>query len=207
MSDFGKDFVRQLRNIAAHSSKACSLIEKQTDAVCGICREIDAAGSVHVYGKGRSGAVAVSLALRLKHFGYNTWFVGDIVKEGVKAKDVVILFSGSGETSDVVEVAERAKGVGAKVVSITSFCESSLGKLSDIVVLLPGGLEKGRGWDYLTAQLGDLDDEELYGGGEFELYAFLLQEAFLSALGRSKSISQGDVLEKHERDTVIRKRN
>ncbi len=206
MSDFAEDFVRQLRNVAAHAVKACSIIEKQTDAICGIINEIEVARNVHVYGKGRSGAVAVSLALRLKHFGYSAWFVGDIVKEGVENGDVVILFSGSGETSDVVDVAERAKGVGAKVISITSFRESSLGKLSDIVVLLPGGLEKGRGWDYLTAQLGDLREGELYGGGEFELYAFLLQEAFLSALGRSKNISQGAVLEKHENDAVLHRR-
>lgn len=80
--------------------------------------------------------------------------------------------------------------MGAKVISVTSFTDSALGKLSDIVVLLPGGLEKGRGWDYLKAQLGEIHGDELYGGGEFELYAFLVQEAFLNALGRWKKISK-----------------
>lgn len=203
-SSFREEFAHQLRNVAALAGRAYSLIEGQIGTIDQVCGEIEAAKSIHVYGKGRSGAVAVSLALRLKHLGYNTWFVGDVVKEGVKPDDVVVLFSGSGETSDVVGVAERAKRAGAKLVSVTSFRESTIGKLSDIVIVLPGGLEKGKGWDYLRAQLGEIRDDELYGGGEFELYAFLLQETFLNALGRWKRISQSAVLERHEDDAIPR---
>ena len=202
-SGFCEEFARQFRNVVAHAGKASSLVENQIDAVEQVCGVIESARSIHVYGKGRSGAVAVCLALRLKHFGYDTWFVGDIVKEGIKAHDVAVLFSGSGETSDVVDVAERARAVGAKVVSVTSFRDSALGRLSDITVVLPGGLEKGKGWDYLKAQLGQMREDEFYGAGEFELYAFLFQEAFLNALGSWKKISQSAVLERHEDDAII----
>ncbi|MEM2897372.1 MAG: sugar isomerase, partial [Candidatus Bathyarchaeia archaeon] len=60
---------------------------------------------------------------------------------------------------------------------------------------------KKKGWDYLEAQLNRKSD--FYGGGEFELYAYLFQEALLSAIGKFKKIPHSIVAKRHERDEVI----
>lgn len=171
-----------------------------------IYKLLERSRAIHLYGKGRSGNAAVSLALRLKHFGYNVWFVGDVVKERIKRGDMAILFSGSGETSEVVDVAKRARRDKAKVVAITSYKDSTLAKNSDMVIYLPGGLEKRKGWDYLEAQLTPESAMEsiFYGGGGFETVAYLFQETLISAIGRYKKIPKGKVLEEHERDELIK---
>lgn len=179
-----------------------SILKGQRDILEGLYTLLEESRAVHVYGKGRSANAAVSLALRLKHFGYNVWFIGDVVKERIRRGDLVILFSGSGETSDVVDVAKKAKMDDAKVVAITSYRDSTLAKDSDLILYLPGGLEKRKGWDYLEAQLTTESVKEsiFYGGGEFETIAYLFQETLVSALGRFKKIPESKVISEHERD-------
>lgn len=182
-----------------------SILEDQRDKLEEMYSLLEKSRAVHIYGKGRSGNAAVSLALRLKHFGYNVWFIGDVVKERIKKGDVVLLFSGSGETSEVINVAKRAKIDRAKVVAITSYKDSTLAKNSDLVLYLPGGLEKRKGWDYLEAQLAPESAKEsiFYGGGEFETMAYLFQETLISAIGRYKKIPESKVMAEHERDEVV----
>ncbi|MEM3061533.1 MAG: SIS domain-containing protein [Candidatus Bathyarchaeia archaeon] len=198
---FREEFIEQFKNLLEYLAKEKFWIENQADKLDEIFEMIENGESLHIYGKGRSGSIAVSLALRLKHFGYNVWFIGDVIKEKIKPKDVVLLFSGSGETSELVDIAKKAKGINAKVIAITSYKNSSLAKNSDVVFTLPGGLEKKKGWDYLEAQLNRKSD--FYGGGEFELYAYLFQEALLSAIGKFKKIPHSIVAKRHERDEVI----
>jgi 6-phospho 3-hexuloisomerase len=191
LSEYLKDFSDCLDHQAAELDRFYALIEK--------------CGAIHLYGKGRTANSAISLALRLKHFGYNVWFIGDVVKERIKRGDLVILFSGSGETSEVVTVAKRSKQDGAKVVAITSYRKSTLGKYSDLIILLPGGLEKSKGWEYLEAQIAPQTkrDQLFYGGGEFETVAYLFQETLVSALGKYKKIPCSIVFKEHEHDEVM----
>jgi len=198
---FREEFIKQFQNLIDYLIKERFWIENQIDKIDKIFELIENGESLHLYGKGRSGSIAVSLALRLKHFGYNVWFIGDVIKERVRPEDVVILFSGSGETSEVVDIAKKAKSINAKVIAITSFEDSSLAKNSDLVFILPGGLEKKKGWDYLEAQLNQKGD--FYGGGQFELYAYLFQEALLNAIGKFKKIPHSIIAKKHERDESI----
>ncbi|MDP6640932.1 MAG: SIS domain-containing protein [Nitrososphaerales archaeon] len=158
--------------------------------------------SVHIYGKGRSGAIAVCFALRLSHFEFKPVnFLGDVIKNVISLDDMVILFSGSGDTSEVVEVAKKAHKIGAKIVSVTSYNNTSLAKYSDVLLLLPGGMEKGKGWSYLKAQLNE--HPTFYGGGEFEFYAYLLQETILSAIGVHRDIEGSIIAKTHERDETL----
>lgn len=50
--------------------------------------------------------------------------------------------SGSGETNTIIDAAKIAKEQGGKVVAITSYANSTLGKLADVVVEIPGGRAK-----------------------------------------------------------------
>jgi len=178
-------------------------VNRQKSKIDEIYKTMENAKGIHVYGKGRSGSSAVSLALRLKHFGYNVSFIGDVVKEQIKTGDMVILFSGSGETSDIVDIAKKSKTekINAKVVAITSYEDSTLGKSADIVFILPGGMEKRKGWEYLGAQL-TRNEGQLYGGGEFEVLSYLFQENLVNAIGKRKNIPLGEVAKQHERDEI-----
>lgn len=191
LSEYLKDFYKFIRDQATAFDRFYDMLEKSR--------------AIHLYGKGRTANAAISLALRLKHFGYNVWFVGDTVKERIKSGDLVILFSGSGETAEVVNVGKRAKIDGASVIAVTSYKESTLAKYSDLIIILPGGLEKGKGWAYLESQISpEVEKDKLfYGGGEFETLAYLLQETLISGLGRYKNIPSCIVFREHERDELM----
>jgi 6-phospho-3-hexuloisomerase len=202
---FSSMVVEQSKILPAYLEKYPSFFEKQMNELDRLYELIEGGRAIHVYGKGRSSNAAISLALRLKHFGYNVWFVGDVVKERIRSGDLVILFSGSGETSEVIDVARRGRRDKASVVTITSYKDSTLARYSDLVFLLPGGLEKRKGWDYLEAQLAPESSKEplFYGGGEFETIAYLFQETLISGIGKYKNIPGSVVAREHERDEIF----
>lgn len=199
---FSEIVIEQSKFIPRYLRIYPKIFEKQRNKLDEIYDMIEESRAIHLYGKGRSSNAAVSLALRLKHFGYNVWFIGDLVKERIKHGDMVVLFSGSGETYEVVEVAKRSRKDDARVVAITSYEDSTLAKNSDLIFILPGGMEKRKGWDYLEAQLTQESSKEkfFYGGGEFETVAYLFQETLISAIGKFKNIPESVVIERHERD-------
>ena len=201
-SDFSKLMLEYSEVLYGYAKEFTPIIEAQKDKMNKILEMIDESSAIHIYGKGRSGAIAVCFALRLSHFDFKpVYFLGDVIKKVIDRNDLVFLLSGSGDTSEVVDVARKAKKIGAKVIALTSYKESMLTKNSDLIFFLPGGMEKGKGWSYLEAQLHERPS--MYGGGEFELYSYLFQEALLCAIGKHKSIS-GDIIAKtHERDEVI----
>lgn len=202
---FSDVVVEQSNILPTYLKRYPSFFEKQRDKLDRLYELMEGSRAIHLYGKGRSGNAAVSLALRLKHFGYNVWFIGDVVKERIRSGDLVMLFSGSGETAEVVDVARKAKKDKANVAVITSYRDSTLSKYSDLIFLLPGGLEKRRGWEYLEAQLAPESVKEplFYGGGEFETMAYLFQETLISGIGKYKKIPSGVVAMEHERDEII----
>lgn len=97
---------------------------------------IDGAKSVVIFGRGRSGLVGRALAMRLQHLGIPSYVVGETISPPVHADDVVVLISGSGETFSVTVTGQIAKKMGCKIVSITGSASSSLGKLSDLTIVL-----------------------------------------------------------------------
>jgi 6-phospho-3-hexuloisomerase len=106
-----------------------------------------------VIGAGRSGFVGRAFALRLKHLGYDVYVLGDTIVSPVKEGDVVVAISGSGRTALIVTAAEAAKRVGAIVVAITSYVDSPLAKLADIVVEVPGRTKVSDIEDYFARQV------------------------------------------------------
>jgi len=205
MKGFGKAVIEYTKELADCLGEVSTSISTQEEELEEFFRILSEGTAIHIYGVGRSGVAALSLALRLKHFeknlGKKVWWVGDDVRERIRKGDILIAFSGSGETAEVIVIAERAKDVGAKVVAITSFDDSTLASLADLVLLLPGGLEKKRGWGYVEAQLSELQSP-FYGGGEFELIAYLFQEALLTAIGEFKNISKATIAKEHEEDEM-----
>ncbi|MHA1491046.1 MAG: SIS domain-containing protein [Promethearchaeota archaeon] len=95
---------------------------------------------VFVYGAGRSGFIGRCFAQRLMHLGISSCFVSDAVTHQYTAKDLVIIISGSGETTSPVAIAQKAKKIGGKIALFTGTgnFESTIGKLSEIIIKVEG---------------------------------------------------------------------
>lgn len=100
----------------------------------------------------------------------------------INEKTALIAISQSGETADVLEILERGKKKGAKIVSITNVEMSSVARISDVVLPLNAGVEKAvASTKAATAQMAICfllahADAELRGRGIFNVGRELLRE-------------------------------
>ena len=93
---------------------------------------------VFVYGAGRSGFIGRCFAQRLMHLGINSCFISDAITHQYTKYDLVIIVSGSGETTSSVAIAQKANLIGGKVALFTGNPESTIGKLSDNIIEIKG---------------------------------------------------------------------
>ncbi|MHA1439053.1 MAG: 6-phospho-3-hexuloisomerase [Promethearchaeota archaeon] len=93
---------------------------------------------IFVYGAGRSGFVGRCFAQRLMHLGINSCFVSDAVTYQYTNKDLLVIISGSGETTSPVAIAKKAKKIGGKIALLTGNLNSTIGKLSNIAIKIKG---------------------------------------------------------------------
>ncbi len=126
-------------------------------------REIDetvdivvSAKHVFVYGVGRSGLAARAFAMRLVQLGIDCYFIGETITPVVRDGDAVLIVSNTGATMSANQVANIARRVGAKVVSVTGVRGSKLAHASNVVLYLAsnGGPDQAR-----LAPLGTLFED------------------------------------------------
>jgi 6-phospho-3-hexuloisomerase len=98
--------------------------------------ELLRAKRIYVIGAGRSGLVAKAFAMRLMHLGLQAYVVGETITPAMNAGDAMVIFSGSGRTKTVADIAETAKDIGAHLCLITSNADSRIGKISDCIVII-----------------------------------------------------------------------
>jgi 6-phospho 3-hexuloisomerase len=99
---------------------------------------IKKADRVFLMGVGRSGLVSKAFAMRLVHLGLTSHVIGETTTPSIAKEDLLIAVSGSGSTNSVVKAVEIAKKIGTKVLAVTSYPNSDLGKLADYVVKIEG---------------------------------------------------------------------
>jgi 6-phospho 3-hexuloisomerase len=104
----------------------------------GMVESIEGADRVFLLGAGRSGLVARAFAMRLVQLGLTAYVVGESITPAMTNRDLLIAVSGSGETTSIVSAAGIAKGVGSRILTVTSYVESGLGRISDQVVRVQG---------------------------------------------------------------------
>jgi 6-phospho-3-hexuloisomerase len=98
--------------------------------------ELLKAKRIYVIGAGRSGLVAKAFAMRLMHLGLQAYVVGETITPAMTAGDAMVVFSGSGRTKTVADIAETAKDIGAHICLITANGDSRIGKISDCIVII-----------------------------------------------------------------------
>lgn len=97
--------------------------------------EIANAVRILVTGENCSGLAIRIVAMRLMHLGCRVYLVGEnITPSIIRAGDLLIACSESGSAVNANAIAQKARGAGARIVSVTTQAESVLGKVSDVVI-------------------------------------------------------------------------
>ncbi|MDN3017939.1 6-phospho-3-hexuloisomerase [Paenibacillus sp. BSR1-1] len=136
--------------------------------------EIKAAKHIFLNGAGRSGIAIRAFANRLMHLGFSVSVVGEISSPHSKPGDLLIICSGSGETGSLKSLAEKAKQSGVRIALVTMKPDSTIGKLADAVLALPG-----------TTKTDNNREDSIFAqpmGSAFEQLAFLTFDGMIMNL-------------------------
>ena len=154
---------------------------------------------IFTVGMGRSGFVARAFALRLMNLGFNVYFLGETITPAAEKGDLLIAISGTGTTKMVLTASTAAKDIGAKVIAITSFPESLLGKLADLVVDVKGRTKAGtpKEKDYLTRQIMGLGEPLTPLGSIFEINSMVFLDSLVVELMHRLGSTEADMKRRH----------
>ncbi|MCX9012311.1 MAG: 6-phospho-3-hexuloisomerase [Candidatus Methanoperedens sp.] len=187
--------IESMNFIANHIKRIAARLD--TDSVTALVDSIMSAKRIFLMGAGRSGLAARAFAMRLMHMGFNVYVVGETTTPAVQEEDLVIAVSGSGETPSIANLGEIAKKIGSKLATITSNQDSSLGKISDIVVVIPG-----RPKDDIIYE--DYQARRMIGypqlaplGTVFEISALVFLDAVISELMVRTGESEAELKKRH----------
>ena len=116
-------------------NRTLSRLDSNFDKACKVLNNVT--GKVITIGLGKSGYIAMKMSGTLSSTGTPSVFIhaadalhGDI--GAIKQNDVVIIYSNSGETNEIVKLLPLLKILKCPVISISGNCLSSLAKYSDI---------------------------------------------------------------------------
>ncbi|WP_404407850.1 6-phospho-3-hexuloisomerase [Jeotgalibacillus malaysiensis] len=151
---------RYFNEILDELSRAADLLsDEQAEQ---LVNQILEAKKIFVAGAGRSGFMGKSFVMRMMHMGLDSYVVGETVTANMEKDDILIIASGSGETKSLVSMTEKAKNTGGTVVAVTISPESTIGKLADLVIKMPGSPKDKSTSDYTTIQpMGSLFEQTL----------------------------------------------
>ncbi len=150
-----------------------------------------------VVGVGRSGLVGRAFAMRLRHLGARSYVVGETITPSVEEGDLLVAISGSGSTQVVVAAAEAAKKMKAKVAAVTSYYDSPLGRLADLVVFVPGRTKLASMDDYFARQILGIHEPLSPLGTLFEDTAMVVLDAIIAELMKRLGKNESDLAKRH----------
>ncbi|MBO5959929.1 MAG: KpsF/GutQ family sugar-phosphate isomerase, partial [Lentisphaeria bacterium] len=148
--DTPDQIIRKAQAVLQTEIEGLEAIKQQLDEhfvelVSACIRTLDNGGKIVVSGVGKSGHIGSKMAATLASTGSTAIFMhpveamhGDLGM--LQENDIMIALSYSGETQELTRVIIPAKRLGVPVACFTGYPESSLAKLSDIVVT--GTVEK-----------------------------------------------------------------
>ncbi|MED4965541.1 SIS domain-containing protein [Heyndrickxia coagulans] len=130
-------------------------------------------------GTGCSEMILRVFANRLVHLGFQVGMIGDLISPVPKKGDIILFSSKSGENPALLNAARKARLHGIKMVVITASPESTLAKMADLTVLLPGELPEFK--NIKQAGLAPERTETL-----FELLSFLIYDVITASLMKKR---------------------
>ncbi len=152
--------------------------------------EIAAAKRIYVAGAGRSGLAIRAFAMRLMHLGKDVHMLGDVTVPHANAGDLLLIGSGSGETKSLVAAGEKAKSHGMRVALNTIDNTSTLAKLADVIIILPGASQKVQNGGKKITSIQPM-------GSSYEQLSLLVYDALIMALMEKLGQTNGTMFARH----------
>ncbi len=181
--------------ISEHIKRFVSKLD--TASVTDLVNIILGSKRIFLMGAGRSGLAAKAFAMRLMHMGFDVYVVGETTTPAVTPDDLVIAVSGSGETTSIASLGAIAKQIGSKLATITSNKDSALGRISNVVVVVPGRPKEDIMYE-------DYHERRMIGypqlaplGTVFEITALVFLDAVISELMVRTGASEEDLKSRH----------
>jgi 6-phospho-3-hexuloisomerase len=187
-------------------------IEEILDNVCSVSAELDPKNiedmtsllqrSQHVFvmGLGRSGLVARAFAMRLMHLGISVYVVGETTTPALTSEDCLLAISGSGETFSIISAANIAHKRGTKIIAVTSYVDSTLGEMADLVVHIKGRTKIDSEKNYITRQMNGKHQSLSPMGTLFEVTSLIFLDGLIAQLMVEMGKTEEDMKARH---TVI----
>ena len=153
--------------------------------------------NVFVMGLGRSGLMARAFAMRLMHLGISVYVVGETITPAISGKDCLLAISGSGETLSILSAGEMAQKRSAKIIAVTSYVESTLGKMADLVVHIEGRTKIDSEKNYLTRQINGKHQSLSPLGTLFEVTTLIFLDGIIAQLMVEMGKTEKDLKARH----------
>jgi 6-phospho-3-hexuloisomerase len=153
--------------------------------------------NVFLLGQGRSGLVARAFAMRLMHLEIGVYVVGETITPAIDDDDCLLAISGSGETSYIISTAKIAKQRGAKIVAVTSYNDSTLGKMADLVIHIKGRTKVDSEKNYIKRQMNGKHLSLSPLGTLFEVSTLIFLDALIAQLMDKMGKTEDDLKRRH----------
>lgn len=144
---------------------------------------------IFIAGAGRSGFAARAFSNRLMHLGFTVYFVGEPTTPSIRENDLIIIGSGSGRTSGLVNMAKKAKSEKALLATITIHPKNPIGTMADALVQIPG-ISTG---DHPSEKAPSIQPN----GSSFEQLSWLVYDSMIVDLKKELKQEQTDMDYRH----------
>jgi len=178
---------QNISGILGNISKLLSDVSREEVNLLG--ENILSANRVFLAGAGRSGLILETFAMRLMHLGLDVHTAGHSTTPAAGRGDLVLIASGSGETSTVSAIARQANDQEVKICLITSSSNSTIAALADETICIPVG-----------STHSDREDSKKVLqplGSPFEHSLFILLESLVTHLMQKTSVSEKEMARRH----------
>ncbi|MFX0168765.1 MAG: SIS domain-containing protein [Candidatus Hodarchaeota archaeon] len=176
-----------LRTEASTVTKFVDIIEKTArDGHC-----------IFVVGSGRSAMVGQMFQTRLEHLNVPVYFITNSRSVPHLHKgDLLLVISGSGRTTIVKAIIENYLDQNPQIISITSYPESWIGRMSDLVVKLMGRTKI----DIARREKGE-EASLTPEGTQFEIASAVFLDGVIAELVKRFKKTNEDLLAQHSQST------
>lgn len=165
--------------------------------ITGLLDILTSSKNVFLLGQGRSGLVARAFAMRLMHLGIGVYVVGETITPSINGDDCLLAISGSGETSYILSTAKIAKKRGATIVAVTSYDDSSLGKMSDLIIQIKGRTKVDSEKNYIKRQINGRHQSLSPLGTLFEATTLIFLDGVIAQLMDKLGKTEDDLKQRH----------
>lgn len=160
-------------------------------------RILTSCNNVFLLGLGRSGLVAKAFAMRLMHLGIGVYVVGETITPAINSDDCLLAISGSGETSYIISTAQIAQKRGSNIIAVTSYVDSTLGKMSDLVVHIKGRTKIDSEKNYIRRQINGKHQSLSPLGTLFEVTSLIFLDGVIAQLMVDMDKTEEDLKARH----------